>query len=398
MNQEKTKILIITNLFPDSQEPNRGIFNYHIAKELQEWCNVTVIAPVSWFPKTRLLKRFVSWHRRAQLPEQENIHGIEVYHSRYVVIPKLLGFLHGISLYISIKNLVKSLHEKKKFDLINAHWIYPDGVASVQVARKLNLPIMLTAHGCDINLYSNFFLRRIQIRDALQKSNSISVVSPALKQKIIDLGVSENKVQVIPNGVDLDQFAPIDQTSCRKQLGLTLNNKIILFVGALEPVKGLEYLLEAMVQIRSLYQNLIVAIVGDGPLYKVLVQMTEKLNLNNNVLFFGAKKHDEVPIWMNACDLFCLPSIREGWPCVIMEALACGKPVVASKVGGIPNILNEKNGYLVKPQDVEQLAEGIGKALQHSWDPKKIRDTVYEFSWKASAKKYYVEYQNLLSR
>jgi len=394
----KIKVLWVTNLFPNSQEPNRGIFNYHIVKELQAWCDVTVIAPVPWFPKMKLLKRFSGWHQQAQLPKQEQVHSIDVYHPRYVVIPKLFSFLHGASLYFPLKRLIKKLRKKQKFDLINAHWVFPDGVAAVQSARKLNLPIMLTAHGCDINLYSTYQLRRIQIRNALQKSDSVSVVSPALKQKVVALGIPEQKVKIIPNGVDFEQFAPINRAFCRKQLGLPLDAKIILFVGALDLVKGIEYLLEAIAQTHTAHQDLFVAIVGGGPLRQALVHRTQELNLVNRVTFFGAKPHDEIPLWMNACDVFCLPSLREGWPCVIMEALACGKPVVASRVGGIPQIVNEQNGYLVAPQDITQLAQGIERVLQRHWNPEEIRATLRDFSWKTSAEKYYMEYQNLINR
>lgn len=399
MNEDhrRIKLLLVTNLFPNSQEPNRGIFNYHIVKELQTWCDVTVIAPVPWFPRTKLLKRFVGWHKIAQLPKQEQILGIDVYHPCYITIPGLLRFLHSVSLYFPLKRAIKRLLEKHDFNLINAHWVFPDGVAAVRIARKLKLPIMITAHGCDINLYSTYRLRRIQIRYALQKSDKMSVVSSALKEKAITLGISEQKLRVIPNGVDLDLFAPMDQASCRGQLGLPLDARIILFVGALDPVKGLKYLLEAIAQIYNSHKDLLVAIVGDGPLRQALTQKTQELGLMNKVTFYGAMPHDKIPLWMNACDLFCLPSLREGWPCVLMEVLACGKPVVASRVGGVPEIVTEKNGYMINAQDVTQLAQGLTEALQRSWDPGEVRATLHDFSWKASAEKYYMEYRKLLN-
>ena len=397
MNEDKQKIelLLITRLFPNSQEPNRGIFNYHIVKELQAWCNVTVIAPIPWFPKTKLFKRLAYWYQQAQIPKQEQIHNIDVYHPRYIVIPKLFGFLHGISLYFPLKRLIKKLMENQNFDLINAHWLFPDGVAAVRCAKELNFPIMLTAHGCDINLYPEYYLRKIQIRNALQKSDRISVVSPMQKQKVVALGIPEQKVQFIPNGVDHDQFTPMDQESCRKQLGLPLHARIILFVGNLVPVKGLEYLLDAVAQIHATHQDLFVAIVGDGALRQTLIRKTQDLNLTGLIKFFGAKHHDEIPLWMNACDLFCLPSLREGWPCVIMEAIACGKPVVASRVGGVPEIINEQNGYMAEAQDINQLAQAIEKALQRSWDSQDIRDNLLGLSWKASAEKYYLNFTSL---
>lgn len=395
---QRTQVLWITNLFPNSQEHNRGIFNYHIAKELLKWCDVTVIAPIPWFPKSELFKDFVNWHRQSQIPNHEKISGIDVYHPRYIIIPNLLRFLHGVSLYHSLKRLINELLRDQRYDLINAHWVFPDGAAAVRIAKELDLPIIVTAHGCDINLYSTYRLRRIQIRNALHEADSISTVSSALKQKILGLGISDQKVRVIPNGVDLNQFFPIDQASCRRHLGLPLSARIILYVGALDTVKGLEYLIEATAQVHNTYQNLFVAIVGDGPLHQKLVHKIRELHLTNRVKLFGAKSHDEIPLWMNACDLFCLPSLREGWPCVIMEALACGKPVVVSRVGGTPEIVNEKNGYLIDPGHVPQLAQGLEKALQSSWVPEEIRDMLRGFSWEVSAKKYYTEYTDLLSK
>lgn len=395
-DRQKINLLSVTNLFPNSQEPNRGIFNYLIVKELQKWCNVTVIAPLPWFPKAKILRYFANWYDQAQVAKRETIHGIDVYHPRYIVIPKVFGFLHGISLYFPLRRLIKKLLRKQIFDLINAHWVFPDGVAAVPVAGELNLPIIVTAHGCDINLYSTYFLRRVQIRDALQKANLVSVVSPELKQKTVALGISEQKVQIIPNGVDLDQFAPNDQAYCRKQLGLPLDSRIVLFVGTLDPVKGLDYFLEASAQVNNVYRNLLIAIVGDGPLRQKLIHRTHELHLTDRVKLLGAKPHDEIPLWMNACDVFCLPSLREGWPCVIMEALGCGKPVVASRVGGIPSIINERNGYLVDPKDVNQLARGLKEVLQRSWDPVEIRATLQNYSWKVAAVRYYTEYEKLL--
>jgi len=398
-NRQKIKLLLVTNLFPNSLEPNRGIFNYHIMKELQTLCDITVIAPTPWFPRTKLLiKPLASWYRKSQIPKQDRIYGFDVYHPRYIVVPKILGFLHGVSLYFPLKRLIEKLLEKQSFDLINVHWIFPDGVAAVRIARKLNLPILVTSHGTDINVYSDYRLRRIQIRDALQKSNSISVVSPELKRKIVALGISEQKVHIIPNGVDLDQFTFMDQTSCRRQLGLPLDARVILFVGNLEPVKGLEYFLEAIAQIYNLHKDMFVAIVGDGSMYQTLIHKTHILNLTNLVTFFGAKPHNEIPLWMNACDLFCLPSLNEGWPCVIMEALACGKPVVASNVGGIPELVNNINGILVAPKEPMELAKAIDQALNRIWVTEKIISSVNHLSWEACAEQYMTAYEVLVDK
>ncbi len=394
--RERIELLLITTLFPNSQEPNRGIFNYHLVKELQDWCNVTVIAPIPWFPKANFLRHFSNWHRTSQLRGKEQIRGIDVYHPRYLAIPKLSGFLRALSLYFTLERVIRKIRGERSFDLINAHWIFPDGVAAVKVSKKLRLPIIVTGHGTDVNLYLTYSLRRVQIRDALQKTDVVSVVSPELKKKIVELSISEHKVRVIPNGVDSERFTPTDKASCRRRLGLPSDRKIVLFVGKLDTVKGIEYLLEATAEIRAACQNLFIAIVGDGPLYQSLIRKTQELDLTGLVTFFGAKPHEEIPLWMNSCDLFCLPSLREGWPCVIMEALACGKPVVASRVGGVPEIVNEKNGFLVEPRNSKDLAQGIERALERSWDIREILTTVNGFSWKASAQEYHAMYHELL--
>jgi len=394
----KIKLLLVTNLFPNSMEPNRGIFTYQIVKELREWCDVTVIAPIPWFPQTKLLKYFTNWYQLSKIPKYERIDGIEVYHPRYVVIPKISGFMCGFSMYFPLRNLIKQLHQQRRFDVINAHWIFPDGFATTLVANKIGIPVIVSALGCDINLYINFRLRKPQLLYTLRKAGLISTVSMALRDRIIELGISPEKIRCIYNGVDTEIFFPKDQKECRKKLSLNEDGKIVIFVGGMVPVKSVEYLIQAF---NLLHMNgkedYRLILVGDGILRGSLEKQAQELISKQKITFVGKKPHQEISDWLNASDLLCLPSIREGHPNVVIEALACGRPVVASKVGGIPELINDENGILVEPRNPDELAKAIDQALNRLWITKRIVSNIQRISWQACAEHFISAYETLIN-
>jgi len=390
-------VLIVTSQFPNSQEPTKGIFSYHIAKGLKSFCDITVIAPIPWVPQSRFTKILPERYQINDIPFQERIDGIEVYHPRYFVIPKISGFMHGFSMYFPLRNLIKQLHQQRGFDIINARWIFPDGFAATLVANKMGIPIIVSALGCDINLYINFRLRKPQLLYALRKAGLISTVSMALRDRIIELGISPEKIRCIYNGVDIEVFFPKDQKECRKKLFLNEEGKIAIFVGGMFPVKGVEYLIQAF---NLLHMNgkedYRLILVGDGILRGSLEKQAKELISKQKITFVGNKPHQEISDWINASDLLCLPSIREGRPNVIIEALACGKPVVASNVGGIPELVSNINGILVAPKEPVELAKAIEQALNRTWVPEKIVSGVYHLSWESCAEEFMLAYKKMI--
>ena len=391
------KVLIITNAFPNSAEETRGIFTYQIVKTLQKKCNVEVIAPLPWVPRV-LAKSFAAKFPHARVPFHENIGGIEVYHPRYLVIPKLVGFMHAVFMFFPLFKLVNKLNNEETVDLINAHWIFPDGVAATWIARRLRKPIVLTALGCDVNLYSTMLLRKFQISGALRSTDHITAVSSNLKDMVCSLKIPEKNVDVIPNGIDLSLFSIIDKLDARKKVGISPKQSLILTVGSLDEVKGTQFLVEAFGAMKKSGSPLPLLIsIGDGPLKLSLCSLAEKLGVSDHVRFLGKRPHKEIPLWMNAANLFCLPSLREGHPNVVIEALACGVPVVASNVGAVPEIINITNGYIWNNRNVMALVQQLECGLERRWDRTEIRRSVEGYSWENCARRYHGVYSSLLA-
>jgi glycosyltransferase involved in cell wall biosynthesis len=394
---KRLNVLIVTSLFPNSYEPTRGIFSYQIAKELENLCDITVIAPIPWCPQSKFTQLFPKWYQVANIPTRENISGIKVYHPRYLVIPKIFGFTHGLSMYFPLQCLIRQIHNQKRIDVINARWVFPDGLSATLVGNQMRIPVIVSALGCDINLYTNFWLRKPQILYTIRRAGLISTVSTALKEKIIELGISPTKIRCIYNGVDTTMFFPKNQKECRQKLRLDEEEKIVLFIGGMYPVKGIEYLIQAFDHLRKNEQDdFRLILVGDGPQRKELEEEVKRLALGQKMTFVGSKLHEEISDWINAADLLCLPSIREGRPNVIIEALACGKPVVASKVGGIPELVNNTNGILVAPKKPIELAETIIQALNTRWFPERIADSIRNLSWRVCAEQFMLSYEALV--
>lgn len=371
------KILIITNLFPNSQEPTRGIFNKQQFAELAKLCELKVVAPIPW-------------HRFSKAPDRETIEGIDVYHPRYFMIPKIWHSLYGIFFFISLLGKIKEISRDFKFDLIFATWAYPDGFGSFLIAKVLKKPVIIKVHGSDVNIYTKSILRKKMVSCALRNSDKVIAVSNALKQKLVAIGVPAEKIQVIPNGVDTELFKPLDQAECRKKLGLPLDKKIILYAGNFAQVKGVDILVEAFGEMVRSRVDILLLLVGDGPLETMLRSRVRELGIEGSVIFSRRTTHDSVPCYMNACDVFCLPSRSEGCPNVVLEALACGTPVVATQTGGMPEIIkNGRLGVLVDPENLIALRCGINEALARRWDRDAMRASVAGHSWTDNAKKLF---------
>lgn len=378
------RLLVMTNLFPSSKEPTRGMYNLQLVRELRHLCELKVVAPLPWIPVP--LAR-AARYAFSDVPARELIEGIEVFHPRYFMVPKVGPSLYGYSFYISLMRYVRRIRETFPFKALYAPWIYPDGFGGVMMARKLGVPVVVEALGSDINAYTaSSPVRRRLIAVALKKSDGVIAVSSPLKEKMTGLGVDGSKITVITNGVDTRLFRPMDARECRIKTGLPPDGKVILFAGNLHPVKGIACLFEAVAGICRARPDVLLAVVGDGPLRGRLEKAAASKGIAGNVLFAGRRPHEDMPVWMNACDVFCLPSLDEGCPNVVLEALSCGKSVVASKVGGIPDIITSPDrGILVPPGDAGKLAGGIVAALASP----RGRGTRIERDWRTVAREVY---------
>ena len=388
-------ILLSTSIFPNRFEINRGVYIKRQALELGRRGRLTILSPVPYYPS------FLKNSARAfyaKIPAQDNIDGLEVQYPRFFIVPKLFRFLHGPFMFGSLFLAYRRVIRREKPDVMLGFWAFPDGFATVLLARIFRLPVLVGVLGCDINYFTQSYLRRKLIGWALRSCDQVLSVSEALKREMVRrLDLPPGRVTVIPNGIEEGRFFPQDQDRMRELLGLDREDRIVLCVARLAVIKGVDVLVRAFARVEGSEKRLVV--VGDGEEMPHLKTLVEELGLSNRVRLAGSKSHEDIPAWINAADLLVLPSINEGWPNVLMEAFACGKPVVASEVGGVPEIVNDSAlGILTRPGDAEDLARGIEEGLGRDWDQAAIRARVQGRSWAVVADELHRELERVLER
>lgn len=390
-------VLLLTNLFPNPLQPGRGIFTARLAKALSSSVNLVVAAPMPWFPGFPPFTLMKRWADFARIPGQYEIDGIPVYSPKYPMVPRLSEGMHARLMYYGIARTISRLHEIHHFDLINAHWLYPDAVVAQRIGKQLGIPVVATALGCDANLFLQQPEKRQQILSMARSVAGITAVSGALRDEMLAEGASNPNIAVIHNGVELDRFKPMDAARARASLAIA-NEPSIVFIGRLEEEKAVSVLVDAANLLKQQGRHFRIYLVGDGPDRNMLMEQANAAGLNEIITFVGTQPHEAIPVWLAAADVFCLPSKREGCPNVVLEALASGRPVVASKVGGIPELVNDSNGILVTPENAAALAKGLAEALERKWDHAAIRNAMQDSSWSSCASQYVEAYENVLQR
>lgn len=374
------KVLLFTTLYPSSRRPARGLFNLQSFRALSRYCEARVVVPVPWWQRLR---------RPADLLRvpQEDYTGLPAFVPTYWPIPHIPA-THVRALYRGLAAHLNHLRRGFPFEVIFSTFAYPDGVAAAHLARDLDCPLVIGVLGSDVNLLAARPVLRSEIQWGLQQARRVLAVSEALRRRVIELGVAPEKVVVQRNGVDGERFVLRDYEEARVRLGLPADRRIVCCVGNLVPVKGQDVLVEAMGVLRAV-PCVDLALVGAGEMQEALQARVRALGLEGRVHLPGRRPHAEIPDWISACDVYCLPSRREGCPNVILEALAAGRPVVASNVGGVPELINIDNGILVPAEDPVALAEGLRQALRRSWNPESLRNSVECLSWDQVGKGYF---------
>jgi glycosyltransferase involved in cell wall biosynthesis len=361
------RILTFTHLFPNELQPVWGIFVYqrvvHFFKRSEN--NVQVVAPVPyiprWFPSKRLGKY-------KNIPPEEVVGGLAVEHPRYPLFPKIAMPFHGILLFLGCYRKMVKLHREQGFDCIDSHWIYPDGFAAVLIGKRLGVPVFCSARGTDINVYPTMPIIRPIIQWTLRRAAGVIAGSGALKQEIMKLGIPAEKIRVIGNGVDVSRFAPMDRQKAREQLGLPSRGQLAVAVGSLSEHKNHAMLISAAAELSLRWPELRLCIIGEGPQRPYLEKLAAERGMAQRVQFPGNQPNELLNVWYNADDVSCLPSTREGWPNVLLESLGSGTPIVATRVGGVHEVIvSAEHGVLVEP-NAAALAEGLDRALNKKWD------------------------------
>lgn len=384
-------LLIISNTFPNPDDSYIGsIFVKEQAKYLKNYFdNISIISPVA-YGIDRL---------RGTSSTDYIFDDIRVFFPRYLNIP--FFYSHGRRPWIALETrAILSMIEKEKisFDLIHAHMTWPSGAVAAELKKHFDVPLVITEHT------STTFNAAVRKRDACWK-NTLNAADKIIRVRKGDnhlfkeLDVPLEKVVTIPNGFDHKTFLPLSSDRCRRELGLPEERKILLNVGNLySTVKGHSFFIEAISRVLRSRNDVLGIIVGSGKLEKELQNLIKELHLENHVRLVGSKPHNQIPLWINACDVFVLPSLNEGNPTVMFEVLGCGKPFVGSKVGGVPGvIISEDYGLLVEPGDPDALADRILLALNKEWDREAILQFAAQYSWETIGKEVADVYSKLLA-
>jgi glycosyltransferase involved in cell wall biosynthesis len=382
--RRQRRVLAINSLFPNAMQPYWGIFNACALEYLSSMANVQVVAPVKWFPGLGL----ASAHERklSKIPAKCDHHGIPVTHPRYFRTPGFGRQWHGWMYYASLKkHLIKTIEEFRP-DVLLASWAHPDGYAVQRLGKELGIPVAVKCLGSDIHQLLND-KRKDQVLEALAKCDLVISVSESLRDLIARHGVDRSKIQVVYNGVDREVFRPMPRGDARRLLKLPQYGKLLLCVAALVPIKRHGDLLQAfrdVIHKHKLEAQLV--LVGEGPLRQELTNLTRRLNISEHVKFAGSCKHDQIPLWVNASDVVCLTSGNEGLPNALVEALACGRPVVATNVGGVSELIeSDEYGRLVRMGDVTAIAQALCDVLGRPWDIHTLSACPKVISWNQSS-------------
>jgi glycosyltransferase involved in cell wall biosynthesis len=369
----RQRLAVVTDLFPFPDDPTRGVFNLRQFAELPREIDTCVFVPVPW-PLWR--RRFWNCHAHA---------GVETRYFPFLYPPRLAHASHAAWLWWSLRTFRGGDVRRFAPTCVLGSFVYPNGVAARRLADALHVPLILKAHGSDLNVKARDAKLQPLIASALSAAAAVVAVSRPLADVAKDLGTAPERVVVIENGVDTDAFSVRDRQACRLALGWSSHAPTVLYAGNLKQSKGCLDLLEAVAIARRTFPGLQVVYVGDGPERGALARRAERLGIAGDVHFTGRRPPGELPDFMNAADLLALPSHAEGIPNVVLEAMACGTPVVASTVGGIPDIVPPACGTLVPPCDVAELAKAICVELARPKRRAEIAATVSSRAWRHSA-------------
>lgn len=367
------RVITFTNLFPSAEMPTMGLFVRERMKRVVaelgwDW---VVVSPVAHAPRPM---RFAVYRQHARIPATEVVDGVTVHHPRYLHVPKLSLKRQANRMYRGCRALMAELVRGHEC-VIDAHYAYPDGVAALRLGEELGLKVIVTARGSDVLWAGRHEVVAAQLRALAPQAHALLAVSGPLREAFAEVvGLDQDRVEVVRNGVNLDLFRPGDQDEARQALGLPRNCPMVLGVGRLVPAKGFRHVVRAMHE----FADAVLVLVGVGPEQSALAKAAP----SGRVHFLGGRPPDEVAVALRAADVLVLPSQREGWPNVVTEAQASGLPVVASPVGSVPVMLDDPElGTLIDLEDEHSLVTALRHWLDHPADRAYIRSRAERWGW-----------------
>lgn len=392
------KILVLSHMYPNPVNWQSGIFVHNQCKALVRAGNeVQVISPTPSFPF------YSKWNGYKQLPSRTKVEEIPVHYVPTRMFPGGFFFSRYGYFYLnSLLPVIQKLQEEFPFDCIHCHTIFPDGNCGVRLKDFFQVPVLSTIHGSDIMLYPKRSKGVYhQTLYALKKSDQIITVSQRLQAEAESMA-DGLPIKTIYNGFDAERFRPGDKQKARQELGLPINKKIFLYVGNLYPVKGVPYLLKAFSKVVAHTKEAHLVLVGDGHLKTSLQKEAIELGLDGMVSWMGRRPYEEIPKWLHSTDAVVLSSLSEGLPSILLESMACRRPMIATDVGGISEVLQDRvTGRLVPPKNPEKLAEAFLEVIDHEKQLEEMGEKAFQLSraytWEENVRQLEQCYQALSS-
>ncbi|MBC7818295.1 MAG: glycosyltransferase [Planctomycetaceae bacterium] len=357
------RILFFSSIFPHGMARVTGTFNLELCRSLAAEHDVRVVAPRSFLDvwRTRRENRVADrWVTEAA--------GIKVTYPSYFYTPGFARSLYGELMWFSVRRHIGRVVEEFRPEAVVSYWAHPDGEVAFRAAQPLGIPSVVIIGGSDVLLLPNDRRRRPKIQRVLRESSAVMTVSEGLRDAVIDLGTDPSRVHTIYQGVDDKLFFPGDADAARQRLSLPADRRLLLWVGRMVEVKGLDTLIAAFDLARQKQSDLHLLLVGDGPLRASVQADVERRGLGGHVTFTGAQPPAQLPDWYRAADLFVLSSWSEGLPNVLREAVACGRPFVSTDIGSVREIAESHAGSpfaeLVPVGDAAAMAVAIERVLR----------------------------------
>lgn len=393
------RLVVFTTLFPHPGQPNAGLFIRERMFRVGKVLPLTVVAPVPWFPLQGLIRRWRP-HFRPEAPRYEVQDEFEVFHPRFFSVPGLFKSADGFFMALCSLSTLLRLKKQFAFNLIDAHFAYPDGYAATLLGRWIQVPVTITLRGTEVPLARCRTRRALMIK-ALGRATRIFSVADALKRHVIAMGVPDTKIRVVGNGVDLHKFQPIPRHEAREQLGLPQQAPILISVGGLVERKGFHRVIECLPTLLTRFPGLQYLIVGgpsaEGDWTDHLKKLVAQHSLQDSVRFLGPLPPSELKVPLSAADVFVLATSNEGWANVFLEAMGCGLPVVTTRVGGNAEVVaNPELGLLVPFGDVHALQLALSEALGKHWNRNTIVQYAQDNSWDTRVDTLVAEFRQIV--
>ena len=390
MAAEMLRVLTLSSLFPDATRPNFGVFveRQTLGLTMRDGVEVRVVAPIGLPPLG--LSRWTRHHVLAALPLAETWKGLAINRPRFTAWPASGGRAHAASLTRALVPVLDRVRRSFAFDVIDAEFAFPDGVAAVALGRRYGVPVSIKARGSDVHHWGRARTTARQVREAACAADGLLAVSAAMRDDMIALGMPGERIRIHHTGVDQARFAPRARVAGKAVHGVS--GPLVVASGALIALKGHDVVIEAVAKLPGVH----LLIAGDGPERGALQALIDRLGVGARIRLLGAVPHGAMPELIAAADVMALASEREGLANAWIEALASGTPVVIPDAGGAREVVTTAAAGRIVARTPDAFAGAIAELLAEPPVPGAVRASVAEFTWERNAASLEAHLRSLL--